>query len=175
MQKFVIEAPWYTFQKMVKALFEQDPDIVVGDIIEQDGERTDYAFCIEVWKHEKFLALDRVLPKIRTFGNVTLGIMLFDQENTETGMDRIALFKTIFEGNPIVKDIKDVTDFTGTRQGYIRFQPEVIQFPDDNLEDYSGNWSGLAQDIAKEVFDHELFGIHFCTADKNECEGSEKE
>jgi hypothetical protein len=27
-----------------------------------------------------------------------------------------------------------------------------------------GNWSGLAQDIAREVFQNETRGIHFCTA-----------
>ena len=168
MMKLAIEAPWYTFQKKVKALFEEDPDIRVGDVIEQEDGRADFAFCIEVRNHEKFLALDRVLPKVRTFGNVTLGILIFDEENAGSEIDRIALYETLFKGNPIVKDIKDVTDFTGTRHGFVRFKPEVIQFPDDNIADYSGNWSGLAQDIAAEVFDQEMTGIHFCTADKNE-------
>ena len=168
MMKFAIEAPWYTFQKKVKALFEQDPDIEVGDVIEQEDDRTDYVFSIEVKNHEKFLALDRVLPKVRTFGNVTLGIMIFDEENVGDNVDRIALYETIFTGNPIVKDVKDVTDFAGNRHGFIRFKPEVIQFFDDNIADFSGNWSGLAQDIAMEVFDQEMAGIHFCTADKNE-------
>lgn len=168
MMNLTIEAPWYTFQKKVKALFGGDPDIKVGEVIEQEDGRSDYAFCIEVRNYEKFLALDRLLPKIREFGNITLGIMLFNKENANTEIDRIALYGTLFEGNPIVKDIKNVSDFTGTRHGFIRFKPEVIQFPDDNIDDYSGNWSGLAQDIAREVFDHEMFGIHFCTADVNE-------
>ena len=119
MMKFAIEAPWYTFQKKVQALFEQDPDIEVGDVIEQEDDRTDYVFSIEVKNHEKFLALDRVLPKVRTFGNVTLGIMIFDEENVGDNVDRIALYETIFTGNPIVKDVKDVTDFAGTRHGFI--------------------------------------------------------
>ena len=168
MLKFTIEAPWYTFQKKVQALFERDADIIVGEITEQEDGRTDYVFCIEVSNHEKFLALDRLLPKVKTFGNVTLGILLFDEENNAGEDDRVALYRTIFKGNPIVKDVKDVTDFTGTRHGFVRFQPEVIQFFDDNISDYSGNWSGLAQDIAAEVFDCELAGIHFCTVDKHE-------
>ena len=168
MLNFTIEAPWYTFQKKVNALFEQDPDITVGEIMEQEDGRTDYVFCIGVRNHEKFLALDRVLPKVHTFGNITLGILLFDEENDGLEADRIAIYQTIFKGNPIVKDVKDVTDFTGNRQGFVRFKPEVIQFPDDNIGDFDGNWSGLAQDIAMEVFDQEMAGIHFCTADKNE-------
>ena len=108
--------------------------------------------------------LDRLLPKLREFGNITLGIMVFDEENSDAEDDRIALYKTLFEGNAIVKDIKDVSDFTGTRHGYIRFKAEVIQFPDDNIDDFNGNWSGLAQDIAREVFEDGLRRIHFCTA-----------
>ena len=31
----------------------------------------------------------------------------------------------------------------GTAHGFVRFQPEVIQFFGDDLYDYDGNWSGL--------------------------------
>ena len=74
MVKLRLEAPWNTYQKKVKALFERDPDITVGGICESEDDRTNYVFGIEVRDHDKFLALDRVLPKTRTFGNVTLGI-----------------------------------------------------------------------------------------------------
>ena len=36
MLKFTLEAPWYTFRKKVNALFEQDPDITVGEVIESE-------------------------------------------------------------------------------------------------------------------------------------------
>ena len=168
--KYAIEAPWYTFQKKVKALFDQDPDIVVGEIYKPEDGEFDYAFDLEIRNHRKFLALDRVLPKDRTIGNVTLGICLFDEENSAVKDCEADLYKTIFEGNPIVKDVKDVQDFTGTRHCFVRFRPNVVQFPADNLNDYSGNWTGLAQDIAGEVFDSETIGIHFCTADAREGE-----
>ena len=32
------------------------------------------------------------------------------------------------------------------------FKPQVVQFFDDDISDFNGNWSGLAQDIAREVF-----------------------
>ena len=73
-------------------------------------------------------------------------------------------YETIFRENPIVKDVRLAQDPTGTAHGFVRFQPEVIQFFDDDLYDYDGNWSGLAQDIAREVFQDETRGIHFCTA-----------
>jgi hypothetical protein len=167
-----LEAPWYTYQKKVKALFDRDPEIKVGDIILPEDGRADYLFDIEVRNHEKFLALDRVFPKCVQFGNITLAINLYDEEN-DAGMDDVlALYETIFKGNPIVKDVRTSMDHTGAKHGFVRFQPEVIQFFDDDIYDYEGNWSGLAQDIAREVFAGETRGIHFCTASVKEAENS---
>lgn len=164
MANFKIEAPWYEFQKKVKALFQDDSDIYVGEIYEPENGKNQYAFDIEVLNHKKFLALDRVLPKTREFGNVSLGITVFDLENGKGLDDIIELYKTIFEGNPILQDFKEVNDFTGTKHGFVRFKPEVIQFFHDDISDYNGNWSGLAQDIAREVFADAPAGLHFCTA-----------
>ena len=172
MMKFAMEAPWYTWQKKIKALFERDPDITVGDIYDSESDKLDFVFDIEVRSHEKFLALDRVLPKVKTFGNVTLGICLYDEENANAVDAGIELYQTLFKGNPIVKDIKDVIDQAGVHHGFVRFQPEVIQFFDDDLSDYEGNWSGLAQDIAREVFENDYRGINFCTASKAEENGN---
>ena len=172
MMKFTIEAPWYTFQKKVKALFERDQKIIVGEIYETEDGSPHFAFDIEVRDHEKFLALDRVMPKTRTFGNVTLGINLYDEENAN-GNDNIDLFDTIFRDNPIVKNIEVTIDFAGTEFGFVCFKPEVIQFPDDNIADFNGNWSGLAQDIAQEVFNDGFRGVYFCTAEKDDAEAEE--
>ena len=161
---YQIEAPWYRFQKQVKALFELDDDIVVGDIYETDGD-TDYAFDIECKKHEKFIALDRLMPGVKTYGNVTLGIVLFDEEDNEN--DVISLYKTLFEGNPIVRSVETHTDLAGGKWNYVVFEPEIVQFFDDNLADYQGNWSGLAQDIAPDIFAENSRGVNFCTAAKN--------
>jgi len=164
-----IEAPWYEFGKKLHALFERDPDIIVSDVYETEDEKIPYGIDVEVLDHDKFVALDRVLPKVKTFGNVTLGITLFDEENSSEADIGIELFTTIFKDNPIVKDIKDVEDFTDTRHGYVRFRPEVIQFFADDISSYNGYWSGLAQDIAKEIFE-DARGIHFCTAPVDEPE-----
>lgn len=168
-----LEAPWYTYQKKVKALFARDPQITVGEIVEPEDGSVNFLFDIEVRDHEKFLALDCVFPKTVQFGNVTLGICLYDEENNGGTVDALSLYETIFRGNPIVKDIRLGTDHTGTAHGFIRFQPEVIQFFDDDLYDYNGNWSGLAQDIAREVFKDEKRGIHFCTAALDEADDSQ--
>ena len=156
-------APWYSYQKKLKALFERDPQIRVEEIIEAENQDGDYILNIEVYSHEKFVALDRILPSVIPFGNVTLCIYLYDMENGNEE-DALSLYKTIFRGNPIVKDFKTATDQAGVNHHFLRFQPEVLQFFDDDISDYNGNWSGLAQDIAREIFGDSSHGINFCTA-----------
>lgn len=168
MCNLAISAPWNTYQKKIKALFGRDPDIIVGEIIEPKDGSADYAFNLEVRKHTKYEALERVLPKVKEFGKATLRICLYDEENASVPDDAVSLYNTIFDGNPIVKDIREMTDQTGSRHSFVRFKPEVIQFFNDDASDYNGNWSGLAQDIAREVFEDEYRGIHFCTAPVNE-------
>lgn len=166
-----IEAPWYAYHKKVKVLFGGDPDIEVGDIYTNpEGHAFNYAFDICVRKHEKFKALEKVMPEEVGFGNVTLGIFLMDMENLFDAEHPVGLYAAIFDGNPLIKDIKEVTDFTGTLHGFVRFKPEVVQFFHDDISDYNGLWSGLAQDIAKEVFIGNAF-VHFCTADLREENG----
>ena len=158
-----LEAPWFTWQKQAAKLFERDPDIIVGELYELDGD-CQYGIDIEVRDHEKFVALDRALPSVKEFGNIKVAITLFDEENASTNPD-VTLYETIFRGNPILDRVEDKVDQTGTHIGYVIFKPEVLQFFDDNLQDINGNWSGLAQDIAGEVFDNGFRGVFFCTAE----------
>lgn len=175
MMKLRLEAPWYTYQKKLGKLFELDEQIDVGEIYQPDDDEVDYAIDIGVKNHKKFIALDRAMPNAVDFGNVRVRINLLDEENMEDD-PAIELFKTIFEGNRLVKDIKELTDNLGITHAYVRFYPEVIQFFDDDLSDYNGNWSGLAQNIAKEVFTGTSWEINFCTADirENETNGTIK-
>ena len=84
--------------------------------------------------------MDRVFPKCVQFGNVVLAITCTMRRTTPEPQMSL-LSETIF-GNPIVKDVRLAQDPTGTAHGFVRFQPEVIQFFDDDLYDYDGNWSG---------------------------------
>lgn len=172
MNKIVkLSAPWDTFQKMVKALFENDKDVNVGALLVDDGGKYNYILPIEVKNHEKYLALDRVMPACKTFGNIMVGIQIYDEENSITGSIG-DLYKKLFEGNSILDSVIVTPDFAGTEHVYVQFAPEVVQFFDDDTSDYNGNWNGLAEDIAVEVFGEEMTSpfIHFCTAAKEKAE-----
>ena len=159
-----IIAPWYEYQKQIKALLERDSQITVGEVYEPEGHEVDFAFDIQVRNHEKFTALDDLLPATKEYGNVTLGIEIFDEENTSATDDLATIYKTLFRDNPIVQDIVVVPGHFGAPQVYILFKPEVIQYYRDDMTDYNGLFSGLAQDIAREVLEDKTGNVHFCTA-----------
>ena len=166
MTNFKLEAPWYTYNKMVAKLFETDREVEVSEVI--PGNDGGYSMTVVVSDHDKYIALDRVMPKKVEFGNITLNIVVKSSESNNAIEDYVELYKTVFKGNMLVKDFKVATDFSGFTHCFVRFWPEVVQFFNDNTADYNGNWSGLAQDIAKEVFADCPAGIHFCTADHRE-------
>ena len=100
------------------------------------------------------------------FGNITLTIVLCDEENSSVHPG-YELFNTLFKDNPIAKDIKVVRDQAEVDHVFVRFEPQVIQFYDDDLTDYNGNWNGIAEDIAREIFAND-WDVNFCTADLRE-------
>lgn len=175
-----LSSPWITYANMLTALFKYDDDILVGDVVEIAGKKSinfigdvdeiageksiNYNLDIEVYDHGKFLALWQVLPRIANFGNVNMQISMFDLENVSGDRtDYAKIFKTVFEDNPIFKEIRSKSDDAGTAHKYICFNPEVIQFFNDDISDINGNWSGLAEDIARTVFVYVGPDVHFCT------------
>lgn len=165
--KTKIEAPWYTYQKKMAALFDGDSDIDIGEVMEDESGEANYVISIVVSDHEKYLALERILPYNVEFGNVTLRNIIYDAENIENGSYEADLYKKLFNHNLHVQEFKTVVDPMGTEHTYLLFKPEVIQFFNDDISDYNGKWSGLCQDIAREIFDGNTYGINFCTANTN--------
>ena len=160
-----LSPPWDTYASAVKALFELDPEIEVGECYElEDDDDYNYAFDIQCTNYEKFLALIRLTDPVVAFGNVTVKVNILDA--TDSGRNAyVDLFTKLFENNPRLKDIKSVKDPAGVAHNYIRFRPEVIQFYNDDLTDYNGNCTTLAEYIAYEFFgDRVDASVNFCTA-----------
>jgi hypothetical protein len=146
-------------------MFEADPDIDVGEV-KQDSD-SQYEINIQVHDSVKCWALKNVMPKTTIFGDVTIRINIELEDGSCMVDHTMDFYKSLFRNNPIVRDCRQAVDPAGGVHGYIRFEPEVIQFYHDDISDYSGNWSGLAQDIAEVIF-YDFPGIHFCTASLKE-------
>ena len=152
-EKLGIASPWITFARRVHKLFECDPEVK----LEWDDEAC--KLKVYVSSQEKASALEKLLPSEKAFGNVVMTIVVIpanDQEPTEW-----ELFQTAFKGNPAVS-FTDVIEGAGFHAGYIVFQPQVVQYYNDNIGDIHGIESTLYQDIANEVFEDHA-GVFFCT------------
>lgn len=151
--KMNISAPWITFYREMEALFKEDPAVN----IEYDEENR--TIVLRVAREEKADALSQLLPKMKSFGNVTIKILVLPAN--ELGDTRIKLFQKAFEGNPAYRYTVSA-DAAGFSADYVVFAKKVIQFFNDDMSDAHGVESTLYEDIAKDIFEEEA-GIFFCT------------
>ena len=168
-----IQAPWYTLLGYIKAMFGGDPEIVIDETYAK-GDDGIYYLTIDVRNWEKFKAIKDTMIQNFNFGNITVKIDLQCSVNTSESESCIEKLKKVFEGNHIVKRIVEVEDVAKVKHGYVIFQPEVIQFYNDDLTDYMGNFNGLAENIARTLFNVDYL-TNFCTADLRENEENAEE
>lgn len=158
-----LSPPWVVFQKKVRALFEEDPDVIVCTGADSVGPFVK----LYVAKPLKAAALARLLPGYKAFGSVRVSIAVVpgngDLAMPEAPESVPGLAEAAFDGNAAVTEIRQVSKGFFRDLAYVAFNPVVVQFPADDLSDINGNWSGLYADIAKELFENNP-GICFCTA-----------
>ena len=155
-----LSAPWYEYQRKLKAFFEFDPDVEVGDLWngEEGGE---IRIPIKVENHKKFLGLQSILVDYVRFGDVGVQIDLYDMENEEIEKIKASDFTDALKDNPIFCKL-----YKGTVQGnpiyYFAMENEPVEFFNDDIGDYRGNFHGFYADIAEEIF-YVPGGVNFCT------------
>ena len=156
MKDIKISPPWFMFYKEVCELFKKDKDIVPV-YIDENKE-----LILKVRKYEKAKALEKIIPKEKKFGNVTVTIKV---EYTERKMSVSEAFKVVFENNPAFKYVFNFE--TGSNMiTYVVFEKEVVQFWNDDMSDPHGITSTLYQNIANDIFD--VKGVVYSTdSDKN--------
>lgn len=153
MEKMKLSPPWVTFVNEVKALFQDDPEIKI--VYDEDS----YTLKLFVDDADKAMALSKLIPETKEFGNVVLKIEIVPANADDYEIDQI--FNKAFEGNSALS-YTAAFDSPFGKVSYAVFQKKVIQFFNDQMDDINGNKSMLFQDIAKDVFgtDH---GIFYCT------------
>lgn len=148
-----LSPPWVTLYHMISKFFEYDSEVKV----EQDEET--YAINLYVEDQRKADALTKLLPASKEYGNITVAINVIPANVEEPS--KILLFQDAFEGNEAISCF-----YTGCGPckniNYIAFDPIVVQFFNDQLDDINGLKTTLYADIAKEVFGQQD-GIYFCT------------
>lgn len=157
-----LSAPWWIHHEKLKAMFRDDADVTVGENLTKD-KNGNFIIDIEVSSAIKAMALDYMLKKELTFGNVKLYVNVVDTMPADSRWLRIC--KEAFDMNPIVEAINTVTDPTGTTFTFPMMSASVIQYPSDNSGDYYGNTTSVPADVARDLFEADTY-LRFSTVKK---------
>lgn len=150
--------PWNTYINKIKAIFDNDPEIR----IEYDDNPSKPVITMYVENPTKAAALQELLGEEKKFGNIILAITVVPANKKFSS--QIDVIKAALEGNPIVTQI-ETYDVFGAEMTFCEFRKEVIQFPNDDCSDLNGNFNGLAEDLARELFIKTTNSqINYCTA-----------
>lgn len=153
-----LSPPWNTYANKIKAIFENDADIS----IEYNESNTNPTIKLYVENSTKADALQQLLGTEKKFGNISLTITVIPA-NKEFN-NQIEILKAALNGNPIITQIETYDAFGG-EMTFCEFRKEVIQFPNDDCSDLNGNFNGLAEDLAREIFVGAINPqINYCTA-----------
>lgn len=149
-----LASPWVSYVHKVKALFDPDPEITIK------FDENELILSLFVEDAIKADALMQLLPSTKEFGNVTLQINVIPANGIYTTAD---LFAKAFHNNPILSQMIDTPSIFSNPVSYMLFRNEVVQYYNDNLNDYYGFESTLYEDLARDVFEGKHSGVFFCT------------
>lgn len=151
-----ITPPWFTYQKELKEFFAYDPEVEVGELVE-DETTNGYYITINARTAKKALALRDVLRKNMCLGNVVVTINVTSDEVDD-------IIATAFEGNGIIRKIT-TEGIPGGMARYIQLEPEIVQFFNDDISSPAGRSTFLAESIAKDILDVFPYHAFICTVD----------
>ena len=149
-----MKSPWEIYYSEIETLFGQDPDITIEKDFDDDEDKV---ITLKVENTDKADALEELLPAIREFGNINVEICIVPANREKEEID---LFKDAFRDNPVFSFVLSQTR-AGVPYDFVVFKKAVAQYYNDDLSDVNGFYSGLYQDIAKDVFKDAR--VKFCT------------
>lgn len=141
-----VSPPWITYYHYLDAIFADDREVTVT----YDNEEHEIKLLVN--GQDKADSIDRLIVHEVDFGNVKLKVTVVPSNDDSMA----SIVRKAFAGNDAVEAIIDGGDkgipFFDDRV-FVLFRPEVVQFFNDNLNDFYGLETTLYQTIAREVFD----------------------
>ena len=154
-EKLRLSAPWVTYVRQVKALFEKDPDIKIK------YDEDELELSLYVTGQNKADAIAELLPVEKAFGNIVLKIKVIPANLISSTPSK--LLNDAFAGNPVFDSAITIhPDGTSNPFTYLVFKNAVTQIWNDDLSDPNGIKSTLLQDLAPEVLNLPR-GVYCCT------------
>lgn len=160
MSKVTLSTPWVSFARKLYCLFGQDPEI---NIVYIDDEPEVKLYVDNAIKAD---ALASKLPTEKNFGGTILKITVIPSNKQDAPID---IFRKIFTGNPILKDIIVNNDQNAFGFAHVLFEKKVVQYFDDCLNDPNNLETTLYENLARDVFEN-ADGVFFNTDAGNDFE-----
>ena len=153
MAELRLSPPWTTHVHYLEAVFALDDDVKVK--YDEDAHEVK----LLVTGQDKADSIDRIIRHEVNFGGKVLTVTVVPSNDDSIG----AAVRKAFAGNGAVSAIIEgqPQPFMAERT-YVLFEPEAIQFFNDDLSSYYGVETTLYQTAAREVFDAGV-GVSFCT------------
>lgn len=174
MAKINLISPWDEYYNKMVAFFEEDFEVTV--LYDDKDDNAKYINVL-VDNPEKARALEILLEHEKQFGNITLYInVITANEIPQEVVRRLGMWKDeenyyylyqpALYGNMNLSGIREVKGLMGFDAIYVVFKKKVIQYHNDNIGDFYGMKSTLAEYIARDIFvPHD--GVFFNTTDED--------
>lgn len=139
-----LSTPWVEYARKIYILFGQDPEISV--IYDPDT----ITVKLYVNNGDKADAIAKILPAEKIIGNITIKVVVIPNNEEDTIVD---IYRKAFNGNPIFSDII-TTNSNPIAETFVHvmFEPEVVQFYNDQLNHPDGMATMLYEDVARDIF-----------------------
>ena len=153
-EKLKLFPPATNYFHQLEALFRKDPDVTAK------FDRETNAISLYVNGQAKADALDKLLFHEVDFGNEKVTVKVIPANEEDTLAD---LYRDAFAGNPAVTLIHVSEGPVLAGATYVLFEPEVVQYKNDDIGDLNGIHSTLYQYLAEKAFENRD-GVFFNTA-----------
>jgi hypothetical protein len=160
-----LSPPWITYFNELKNTIGEDPEVTVGPLIPIDSQ---YIALVNTTNNEKATALATLINQSIEFGNVTLTVIVVNNEQEIiTGVPcplrpfAVAdLVQVALEGNPYFEEVVVKPPFPGEQNAvYPVFKVEVIQFFNDDISNLCNTFTGVASKVFNDVMKSDVCGV----------------
>ncbi|AKR09306.1 hypothetical protein [Bacillus thuringiensis] len=157
-----LSPPWITyFNKLVNSI-GADPTVTVGPLIPVGGN---FIILVHALSNEKAIALATLLKSFVEFGNVSVTVIVTNNENQIVNpvpcpldaFEIAHLFLVALENNPYFDQVVVQPQFPGgSNVVFPVFKAEVIQFFNDDISNLCQTFTGVAANVFHDVMQDEI-------------------
>ncbi|GLX66423.1 hypothetical protein [Paenibacillus glycanilyticus] len=170
-----LSPPEFTYYNEIKYSVGKDPLVSVGPL--QDHGDGEFIVKLYVKGIKKAQALATLVAPVKVIGEISIQVLVISGgkviepiTRTLTPKEIADLYRTAFRTNRLFHFVSVRTIF-GQTYVYPVFKIRVVQFYNDDLSDFYGNYNNVAAFVFRNVLRNEVSGtfIQFSTDKKKKC------